>query len=123
MADEIQTPDDQGGNSKIPPAIRPYAWKPGQSGNPKGRPKGRIFEARIRKILQETDDASGMTFEELIVRALVDAARFGDVKAIREVLDRTDGKVPDAKPESSDDDPLIVAEMVRAQYAPEDEDE
>lgn len=57
----------------------PTAWKPGQSGNPDGRPKGSINAAtRLRRMI----DAGK------IVKRLQQAALAGDVQAARTLLER-----------------------------------
>lgn len=58
------------------------AWKPGQSGNPKGRPVG----ARNRATLL----AAAMLDSEVeaITRAVIDAAKSGDMTAARICLER-----------------------------------
>lgn len=66
--------------------LRPF--KPGQSGNPGGRPKAYFTEA-LRKEL-ERDPAVALG----IVKAILDKAKTGDVKAFDSLLDRTEGKVP-----------------------------
>lgn len=54
-------------------------WKPGQSGNPKGRPKGIPNpQARLRKMINA----------EKIVKELERAALAGDVQAARTLLER-----------------------------------
>ncbi len=54
-------------------------WKPGQSGNPKGRPKGIPNpQARLRKMINA----------EKIVKELEKAALAGDVQAARTLLER-----------------------------------
>ncbi len=59
----------------------PKSWKPGQSGNPKGRPPGSGQLAKLRS-------AMGSDLEEIIA-ALVSAAKLGDIAAARLLLDRT----------------------------------
>lgn len=59
-----------------PPAT---AWKPGQSGNPAGRPKGSFNpQTKLRHMI----DAEG------IVKKLQEAALAGDVAAARTLLER-----------------------------------
>jgi len=62
-------------------------FKPGQSGNPGGRPKG--FSTLVRKVLAESTEAGGnMTNLEAIARKLIEMAIAGDIPAMRLVLDR-----------------------------------
>ncbi len=89
----------QSGNTAKKPRGKPfepghkYAWKPGQSGNPAGRPKVRTLSEELRARLQEQyrgrDDR---TYGRMVAEALVDRAINGDVMAIREVFDRVEGK-------------------------------
>lgn len=76
--------------------LRP-PWKPGQSGNPKGRPPGINLTARLREILsREADVPEGSpskTVADLVVEELVAAAARGDIKALSMLFDRVDGKV------------------------------
>ena len=71
-------------------------FEKGRSGNPKGRPKGVVpridLVAEIKKQLAEVDATSLQTRAETVVKTLVDAACAGDVKASRELLDRTMGR-------------------------------
>lgn len=55
-------------------------WKPGQTGNPKGRPPGISEITKLRKSL--------MTDAPAILDGLVAAAKAGDVQAARLVLER-----------------------------------
>jgi hypothetical protein len=68
-------------------ATPPKPWKPGQSGNPKGRPKGTGFAGQAREAL------AGRLPE--ILEAVVNAALNGDMQAARIILERT---VPSIKP-------------------------
>ena len=63
------------------------SWGPGQSGNPKGRPRGAGFAGQAREAL------AGRLPE--ILKAVADAAAAGDMQACRIVLDRL---VPALKP-------------------------
>jgi len=71
-------PDMQGKNSEKvgkghPP--KESQWKPGQSGNPAGRPLGTRYISEIlrEKLLEET--AEGKTHAELIAEALIELAK------------------------------------------------
>lgn len=70
--------------------------QPGQSGNPKGRPKGSTkFAQACRAVLGEVvPDGEGETYAVGIARALADRAIHGDVRAAEFLADRAEGKVP-----------------------------
>ncbi len=77
-------------------------WQPGQTGNPKGRPKGaqsittvlkKIIEKKMDTIDPVTKNKDRKKIKEIIALALVGKALKGDVKAIEEILDRLEGKV------------------------------
>jgi hypothetical protein len=63
-------------------------FKKGQSGNPKGRPKGPLMDRVLKEKLAEND---GYLAEALAVR-LIQLARNGSLKALELVLERTEGK-------------------------------
>ena len=69
--------------TKKPPA----AWKPGQSGNPAGRPPGTGEVAKLRAAIAGNVPA--------ILKSLTDAAIAGDVQAAKVLLERT---LPALKP-------------------------
>ena len=84
-----------------PKTLRPRPpWKPGESGNPKGRPKGVGADALLKQLAQEikrtTDPITGkrrnMTIEEGIGWQLINKALRGDLRAIELYLERTQGK-------------------------------
>lgn len=65
-------------------------FKPGQSGNPAGRPKSAVsVTAQIKRILREEPDEAAS-----LARALLSLAKEGNAAAIKEVMSRTDGPVP-----------------------------
>ena len=75
---------------KRPP--KDHCWKKGQSGNPKGRPRGyRNFAAALAAILHETvstrdgDDEREMTKLEAVTRQLVDKAMAGDARLMQQL--------------------------------------
>ena len=71
-------------------------WKPGQSGNPKGRPpKQESLTSLLKEELDKisSEDAEGRTWRELIVLATLRLAIVGNKTALKEVWDRSDGRV------------------------------
>jgi len=63
----------------------------GKSPNPGGRPQSRIITNALMKELSREVD--GKTQAEHVALALVRKARQGDVAAIKEVMDRAEGKL------------------------------
>jgi len=72
----------------------PTAFKPGQSGNPAGRPKSITLSEALRLELAKVlpNDTQERTFAELIAQQLVKAAATGNILAAKEIADRTEGK-------------------------------
>jgi hypothetical protein len=68
--------------------VKPHKWKPGQSGNPGGRPKERLTLA-LRKYF----DTNG-TIDEF-VDVGIQAAKGGDFRFWAYIFDRVDGKMKD----------------------------
>ena len=70
-------------------------FKPGESGNPNGRPPGNSVTEQIRSKLPRTHpkDKEGRSHSELIADVLLAMAEGRDLGAIKEVIDRSDGKV------------------------------
>jgi hypothetical protein len=79
--------DEQGRFTKDAPT----AFKPGQSGNPLGRPKSITLSEAIRLQLAQTF-GEDRTYAEEIALVLCVAAVKGNVNAAREIADRTEGK-------------------------------
>lgn len=72
-------------------------WAKGQSGNPNGRKAlqpelAPAIRAVLRRKVSSTDSR---TNKQAVAEALVSLAIAGDVQAIRTVLERVDGKVPE----------------------------
>jgi hypothetical protein len=95
---------------------------PFQPGNQLGKAtagipkKPRIVTQRLIALLNETD-ANNIPKVHRLAVALLDKALEGDVTAIREVMDRVDGKVPQ-QIQGDPDNPLtierVIHEIVRA---------
>tara|TARA_Y100000592_G_scaffold88686_1_gene144832 strand:- start:127 stop:447 length:321 start_codon:yes stop_codon:yes gene_type:complete len=69
-------------------------FKQGVSGNPKGRPKGSVAPSDIlRQIASEfVNDESERTKLDFIMRMLFKMASNGNLQAIKEIIDRLEGK-------------------------------
>jgi hypothetical protein len=69
-----------------------HRFKPGQSGNPKGRPKGaRTIGSAVRAILA-TRFSKNQTVAEAIVEGVKTKALRGDIAAATFLADRSEGK-------------------------------
>ncbi len=66
-------------------------YLPGVSGNPAGRGSAPSLVAALRAELGEREDGGRPAMRAIAAR-LVEMALAGDIRAIREVLDRVDGK-------------------------------
>jgi hypothetical protein len=91
--------DKQDKNRDRNPAARPSPpvatqWKPGQSGNPAGRPKSLTLSEAYRRELAKVDphDALKRTFAEVLAEKMIKRAKTGDVPALKEIADRVEGK-------------------------------
>ncbi len=69
-------------------------WKPGQSGNPGGRPRTAVLSQACREKLSEPvpGDAEGRTFAQAIAKMLATKALEGDLRAAQELGDRAEGR-------------------------------
>jgi hypothetical protein len=73
-----------------------WRWKPGQSGNPAGRPRRpnpTILSDILRDgLTQPSPRVPGKSYAEVIGTLILNAAAGGNVKAINALLDRTEGR-------------------------------
>lgn len=70
-------------------------FKPGQSGNPEGRPKGtKNLSTILREMLELEIEVDGVkiTQKDAIIKQLIKKSTAGELNAIQEVFDRTEGK-------------------------------
>jgi hypothetical protein len=86
--------------------LRP--WKPGQSGNPGGRPRKRLIDRELEELLSDSDSS----LANAIARALLVRARKGDLKAIQLVVERTEGRPRQAVEVSGPDGNRIALEFM-----------
>ncbi len=82
-------------NAKQLANLRP--WKPGQSGNPKGRPK----RLSVLEILGEDK-------RRALIQTLFDQAMSGDTTAAKALLDRIDPTLARQELTGRDGDPILV---------------
>src|ERR1700751_5591735 len=86
------------------------AWRPGESGNPSGRPRRRpisdAYAERLQrpvreKLRRELDLPEGATWADAIAAALAIAACKGSVAEARELREATEGKTSERPKEIS----------------------
>lgn len=77
----------------IPPPE--FRFKPGQSGNPGGRPKTKLISQAYRDFLQEFDTKKRRTMAQEIAKQVIQKALKGDLAAAKETTDRTEGRAVD----------------------------
>ncbi len=72
----------------------PNTFKPGQSGNPAGRPKSITLSDALRLEMAKVfpGDTQERTFAEVIAQRLVRSAATGNILAAKEIADRTEGR-------------------------------
>lgn len=76
--------------------LKPFQFKPGQSGNPTGRKPGSIsLTGRLARKLADKDGARAEKIMERMLR-LAESSDPAGLKAIQSILDRIDGPVPKA---------------------------
>src|SRR5690348_18338869 len=91
------SPENSGDISHVPENFRPHLFKPGQSGNPGGRPKKKPLTVELEKILDTVShDKAGKTYATRLVEAAVRRAIKKSDFALKEIWERTEGKVPQA---------------------------
>jgi uncharacterized protein DUF5681 len=101
--------DDKVGYGRPP---KRHRFRPGQSGNPGGRPKGArtlqsdlVAELRELVLVRENGRKRKLTKQRAVVRALVDAALKGDVRATNALFSFC-SKIPDDRTDANVEAPL-----------------
>ena len=82
-----------------PQNVEPYRMKPGTTLNPAGRPKGaRNLSTILREMLEEEIEVNidgkkeRKQFKDVLIRKLLKKANEGDLRAMQEIFDRTEGR-------------------------------
>lgn len=79
------------------------AWKPGQSGNPKGRPKKEMCITSEAKVMLDEkaelpdgapDFMQGWTWARLLAYNMIKASNVPNPSVLAELLNRVEGRVP-----------------------------
>ena len=88
---------NSGNNStkrNLPQALEKYAWKPGQSGNPGGRPRKRPLKDVYTELSNQVvpGDPENRTYARLIAMAMFRKAVLGNIRAAAEIMNRVEGK-------------------------------
>ncbi len=91
----MRTPENRrktgaGRGGTVPPPE--HRFKPGQSGNPGGRPKTKLITQAYRELLEQLDPEERKTLAQKLARKAVDQALKGSLAALKEITDRTEGK-------------------------------
>lgn len=93
-------------------------FRPGQSGNPGGRPKSAGLVDRLRKALDQeltdrrTGKPTGRTVADVLVDVMVKQALAGDFRFVNLVLERLEGKVPDRVVTTQEQDLTTLADFL-----------
>ena len=73
-----------------------HRFRPGQSGNPGGRPKSKQITQAYQELLETVDRKSGKTLAQIIAENIVKEALNNNLAAVKEITDRTEGKAAQA---------------------------
>jgi hypothetical protein len=94
LATETKTNGEQTQRNKFPIGNKiGNRFQKGESGNPQGRPKTtRLTDALREQVAEQLQGAPERTIADAIARKLIKLALEGEIAAIREVFDRTEGK-------------------------------
>lgn len=71
--------------------LKKHWFKPGQSGNPEGRPKGTGITDVMRKALEKDEGK----LADAVAQVIIKKAQSGDFNFCKMLVERIDGKIPD----------------------------
>jgi hypothetical protein len=101
--------------AKRPGGVTGKGFRPGQSGNPSGRPKGQSVTACIRELLKQTKLDSyrlpaGKRVMDVVAEVILKAALRGEHRYVETLLDRVEGRA--TLPIAAEGDVTIKVEYV-----------
>ena len=112
---EDNVPEEQGEKKEkvLSKEFIEHQWKPGQSGNPKGRPKFSLVSI-LKDLLQEIPEGQKETEAVRLMRIALKNAMEGDGSMLRDIINRTDG-MPRQKIGFDTDDALtkVTVEIIK----------
>lgn len=87
-----QNPENTSESTKrtLPEAAEPYKWKPGQSGNPGGRPKKKPVTELYERMLA---DPEFLAVAEMAAKKAIAKGSMAMVLQLKEMAERVEGKV------------------------------
>ncbi len=91
-------------------------WQPGQSGNPEGGKRPKLWRDAINRAIKRREQDDPQALEKLADK-LLQAVDQGDVSAIKEFGDRLDGKVPQAIVGDAEHDPIAITSDAKSKLA------
>jgi hypothetical protein len=96
-------------NGKMPGGITGKGFKPGQSGNPNGRPKGtRSIPDILKKIGDEEGTLDGKSKLDVIMYKVFQFALEGKPWAVQFIADRTEGKAKEFREVTNKSEPIKI---------------
>src|ERR1017187_6666181 len=87
-AERGNTPPNR--QSKLTPEMEANKWKPGQSGNPSGRPKRKPISELYERMMQEPEFMESV---ENSIRKMVTSGRMVGQLQLKEMAERIEGKI------------------------------
>ena len=120
----MQSADKQSSYNRID-NLKGKGWKPGQSGNPNGRPKKgeawadvanellnskeiditmKMADGKVKRLSLESDKS----FRHAVIVGMIKEAMNGNVQAARELADRTEGKSKERREVTNKVEPIKI---------------
>jgi len=96
----------------MPGGITGKGWKPGESGNPNGRPlKIKTIPDILHKIGEEEGTVDGKTKLDVIMYKVFQFALEGKPWAVQFIADRTEGKAKEFKEITHNNQPIKIMSL------------